>query len=271
MRHPKRALAILALITMAVFLAACGGKTDSPTQVATKFYEALRDGDSGTVTQLLVPEARQRAPGVMSRANSLYPSAGKITAELVNEVGNTTTVRVTYELTSEQAVEKAPGILSTYRNLGSYYQEHLTPEAYQKLFDNRYRYRRGLYMVNDYLASVEMEEGEPLHQIAWEGFDGAHLERYLTDPPKLDQAAIQALEEIASGIDDTASFSMEEVDAYKEMLRPHLVALSDYLLYNALIDRGLGSMSLDPQKKTYVYPLQVTLHRVDKQWLVADN
>ena len=132
MKLNRITLFTLLLALVSVLLVACGGKADSPTQVATKYFEALRDGDSGTVTQLLVPQARDRATNIISRASSRYPSAGKITAELVNEVGNTATVRVTYELTSEQAVEKAPGILSTYRNLGSYYQEHLTPEAYQK-------------------------------------------------------------------------------------------------------------------------------------------
>lgn len=271
MKLNRITLFTLLLALVSVLLVACGGKADSPTQVATKYFEALRDGDSGTVTQLLVPQARDRATNIISRASSRYPSAGKITAELVNEVGNTATVKVTYELTSEQAVEKAPYVNDNYRGYRNHYGELLSPEAYNQLFERGHRVSSGWSTRTTYVASAFMEEGEPLHHAAWEGIDSSLLERLRTNPPKIDQAAIRAIEEIGSGIDPEASFNLEQLEEIREQLRPHLAANSERFLYDALIDRGMGSLSLDPQKKTYVYPLEVTLHRVDNQWLVTDN
>lgn len=264
MKHNRTPYLALLLVLVSVLLAACGGKADSPTQVATKYIDALRKGDSGTVTQLLTPEMRQFGAAIAQAAAADIPRDGKLHVTLLEEVGNTARLSVEVDLTPDQAAAGGPTVNGFYRNHGDAFKPLLDPDTYHLLFEEEFW--TGFFDTTYISQRMPVQEGEPLYPYVDKQADATLLQRFLTNPPARDQAAIDAIESIAAGIDIEGRVQLDEL---RDQLRPHYAALGEYLLYSAYLMPGDGQIGISADRKTYYRQFPITLHKLDGKWLVA--
>lgn len=264
MKLNRTSLHVTLLVLVSVLLAACGAKADSPTQVATQYIEALRKGDSGTVTQLLTPEMRPFGAAVAQAAAADIPRDGKLHVTLVEEVGNTARLRAEVDLTVQQAAAGDRTINSFYRNHGNAFKPLLDPDTYHLLFEQEFW--TGFFDTTYVSQRMPIQEGEPLYPYVDQQPDATLLQRFLTNPPARDQAAIDAIETIAGGIDTESNVQLTEI---RDQLRPHYAALGEYLIYSAYLESGDGQVGISTDRKTYFRQYPITLHKIDDKWLVA--
>lgn len=264
MKLNRTSLYVMLLVLVSVLLAACGGKADTPTQVATKYVEALRTGDSGTVTQILTPEMRQFGSSITQAAAQDIPNDGKLHVTLVEEVGNTARIRAEVDLTPEQAAADTTSINTSYRSYRTAFEPLLSADTYHLLFEEEFW--TGFFDLTYVADRMRIEEGEPLYPYLENGLDAAALQRYLSTPPKLDETAVNAIEAIAAGINIEETVQLGEL---REELRPHFAALSEYLLYNRYLNPSDGQVGISTSRKSYFRQYPITLHKVDDKWLVA--
>lgn len=278
MKLNRTSLYVMLLVLVNVLLAACGGKANSPAGAASKFVDAIIKGDTGTATQLLTAEMRQHGNVVTQAAAKdipkHVPKDGKINVTVLEEVGNTARVRVETDVTVTEVFTRnqVPGSSYLYPFPHfTYYSDELkdilSEFAYTVLIEDDYGNK---YVFRSVLDGISSASGEFLYVLLREKLTEETFIRWLYTPPSLDRIAVASIEAIATEI-AVATGGAIDLDAYRDRLRPHLDTIGEYLAYRRLIKRAasLGDLRVDPDRKTFVHSLYLTLHKVDDKWLVA--